>query len=111
MIQIKIHEFDEDHGSILVSFADSSSLKHIDNYPKYSFTLADIGAEDLESLKLKLSLAGQPIVDRQNYNENLNLQHPILNQIRSLVGEVFEVSPPSNDVTTPNNIMNDVIMV
>lgn len=92
-IKFKIVGFEEESGSLLVSFAsDKTESSDPINYQAVAFQPAEMwpNKQSLEEIKIELAKAGVSIAKQQASKEMLNLQPERLVALQSLVGAEFQ---------------------
>lgn len=105
---MKIHEFDEDSKSLIISFAsDTTQHQDPDQYRRLAYQpltmFPDIN-DPAEALK-RIAVSGLHQIQLQERDEQVQQNPLVVDQYRKLVGQTFsflagELIPPSPDADT-----------
>lgn len=112
-IYVKIHSYNQQQGSCLVSFAsDSTKSQNPDDYEKLNYQIFNMWPDvtDITQIPKLLAVTGKYETERQAVKEALIIDESKNSMLNSFVGQTFtftdeELSPPPQNVNTePNTI-------
>lgn len=111
-IKYKIHKYDEDTNSIIVSFSsDETATNNPDDYESFAFQpIAEYpDITDIEELKKKIAQQGMSLAEMHKKHEDASSNTTMQNKWKALVGQTFEynvsdVIDSANDVTYNNEV-------
>lgn len=86
-INFKIHSFNEENYTLLVSFSDDKSKKPVQDYKPISIQIADLTSETESDLFKNLAKIGTTFVEIQNKNESIQDNKEYINLVKSIVGK------------------------
>lgn len=93
IVKVKIHEYDEETKSLIVSFAsDKTESQNPDDYRKLAYNLSFFDENDtIDDVKIKLAQSGISIL-RQQILEEKSLKDPSkIDVLKTLVGNSFDI--------------------
>jgi hypothetical protein len=93
IVKVKIHEYDEETKSLIVSFAsDGTASQNPDDYSKLSYNLSLFDENDtIDDIKIKLAQSGLAII-RQQIQEEKSFKDPTkIDHLKTLVGSSFDI--------------------
>lgn len=102
LIHMKIHSYDEETKSLIVSFASDRTL-HQDpcQYRAFAYQPLNMwpGVDDIEEIKKNLAVAGLWIVEQQEREESFMADDYRILQLKQLAGQSFTY--PARDLLPP----------
>ena len=102
---MKICEYDELSGSLLVKFAsDETNSQNPDDYPAYAYQPTSMfpGVEDTEIIKKRLAIAGKYLAEQQKIEENLKNDPQRTANFKAMVNSTNEYDVETDpDFTSP----------
>lgn len=110
IIKLKIHEYNEEFKTLVVSFASDTTLsQNPDDYPKRAFQLSFFDLIDsIDDIKIKLANTGIDIIRQQVKEEQVKNDNSKDTQLKSLVGNTFDL--PIFLVEQNNTDKNEVLL-
>lgn len=114
-IKFKIHEYDENTNSIIVSFSsDETATNNPDDYTPFAFQPIQMYPDitDMEELKKKIAEQGMSLAEQAKREEDANNNTTMINNWKALVGQTFEYNTSDvlntgeltyvNEINVPN---------
>jgi len=92
-IYMKIHKYEEQSGSLLVSFAsDTTKSSDPDAYPEYAYQPAKVWPDvtDTQEIVKRLALAGVGLTQQQEAEEKFQDDPVRVDALKNLVGNSFQ---------------------
>jgi len=102
---MKIHEFEEQSGSLIVSFAsDKTKSSNPDDYPHYAFQPIRMwpDIEDTNIIVKRIALAGVHHAEQQEKDEKFIADISKINAYRNMVGSISEY--PLNELVSQSEV-------
>lgn len=91
ILNLKVHEFNEETNSLIVSFSTNDSIKTPDEYTRYSFVPSIYSDEQPATASLyNIAQQGVSVARDQNQKDLLQLDQTKLEYYRSIVGQTFQ---------------------
>jgi chromosome condensin MukBEF complex kleisin-like MukF subunit len=110
-IKYKIHSFDEDTNSVVVSFSsDETATNNPDDYTPFAFQPIQMYPDitDMEELKKRIAQQGIGLAEEAKRAEDANNNTTMINNWKALVGQTFEYNTSdvldSGEVSYTNEI-------
>lgn len=110
-LHMKIHKYDEENKSLLVSFSSDESLKPLGEYRQYSFQLKNFIGKTSEEILNHIARTGSNIVKIQNAEETVSSDANLIDIARSLDGTEHEYEIADLDVLTTNESLPNLTKV
>jgi len=98
-LHMKIHEYNDENGHLLVSFCTDDSKKSVEEYPILSFQPHDFGVDTVAEIIPLLAQRGLDIATRQDAQETFRADTGKLVDINDLVNtthsfDINDIKPP-----------------
>lgn len=92
LLHMKIHSYDEESKSLIVSFASDKTLHQDPNqYRALAYQPLNMwpGVDDIEEIKKRIAVAGLWIVEQQEREESFSADENKISQFKQLAGQSF----------------------
>ena len=89
-IKMKIHEYDEQTHSLIVSFCSDDSVEDIDNCKKIAFNINNYNPDDLQDAIQKIAKHGIEMIKKEQLLQQSQSNLTIKEQAMTHVGKTFE---------------------
>lgn len=96
---MKIHEYDEASGSLVVSFKSDNSVKSIDDYPRMAYQPTIFEESDVEAVIKKIAITGVSVAEAQDKQDSFKLNETEVSLFKSKVGQ--EITYDVSDLIPP----------
>jgi hypothetical protein len=98
-VKMKIHEYHEDSGSLIVSFNTNSSTVSIDDQPRYAYQPSVFETTDIEQFVKEVAKSGLSIAQNQDKQFNFKQNELSIEALKSKVG--LELTYSQDDLFPP----------
>jgi hypothetical protein len=88
-LTVKIHEYNEDTHSLIVSFATDASEMSVDESEKYNFEIANYNPNDMQDTLTQISKHGAQIAHQKWLKEQSKNNTDVVNDAKDQVGKVY----------------------
>jgi hypothetical protein len=88
-LTVKVHEYDEDTHSLIVSFATDASEMSVDESERYSFEIANYNPSDMEDTLIQITKQGAQIAHQKWLAEQSKNNADIVSAAKDQVGKVY----------------------
>jgi hypothetical protein len=117
-VTVKVHEYNEENHSIIVSFTTDASDQSVDESERFSFDIHNYNPEDMADTLQQIARQGARIAHQRWLREQALKKQEVVDAARAEVGKVYNFpiadlieiktySPPSGD----NNTTADVTIL
>lgn len=89
-IKVKIHEYDEETHSLIVSFASDDNELGVDEYRKYAFSISNYNPDDLQETIYAIAVQGLSIVNKQKMEEEAKKNNDNVEKAKLEVNKVYD---------------------
>lgn len=89
ILYMKIHRFEEQSNSLIVSFAsDTTKSQNPDDYPSYAYQPINMWPDinDPAEIKKRIAISGQHLVEQQEREENFVLDTSKIQEYKDMAG-------------------------
>lgn len=87
---MKIHEYDEETHSLVVSFASDDNELDVGEYRKYSFNISNFNPDDLQETIYAIAIQGVEIANRQKSEEDSKKNNDSVTNAKLEVNKVYD---------------------
>lgn len=109
-LNMKIHRFDEQTGSLLVSFCTDKSMHPIDEYPIMAFQPASMGVTDPDEARIMMARTGLRVALAQDKKEAAMADPSSMDRFKSMAGQTYTFDGSELELdTTSSNGLTDII--
>ena len=108
---MKIHQFDEESHSLVVSFAsDTTKYQDPDRYRAYAFQPMHMwpGIDDLEEIKKRIAISGISLTEQQERDEKFFSDTEKIQKYKDMVGELNSYPIESLAPISPPEVIIEV---
>ena len=88
-LTVKVHEYNEDTHSLIVSFATDASEMSVDETEKFSFEIANYNPNDMEDTLLQITKQGAQIAHKKWLAEQSKSNDTVVSAAKDQVGKVY----------------------
>ena len=88
-LTVKVHEYNEDTHSLIVSFATDASEMSVDETEKFSFEIANYNPNDMEDTLLQITKQGAQIAHKKWLSEQSKSNDTVVSAAKDQVGKVY----------------------
>jgi len=88
-LTVKVHEYNEDTHSLIVSFATDASEMSVDETEKFSFEIANYNPNDMEDTLLQITKQGAQIAHKKWLAEQSKSNDVVVSAAKDQVGKVY----------------------
>lgn len=86
---MKIHEYDEETHSLVVSFASDVNDLDVDDYRKYAYNIGNFNPDDINETIYLIAMQGVDIAGRQKIEEDSKKNVDSIEKAKLEVGKVY----------------------
>lgn len=102
-LSMKIHSYEPDSNSIIVSFSSDVSTQSIDDYQKLAFQLHNINATSVASVLKEIALGGLHIAATQDRKDSMIADSAAIAAYTEMVGQTLTFNVADIDPTASSN--------
>ena len=88
-LTVKVHEYNEETHSLIVSFATEASDMSVDESEQYSFDIHNYNPDDMADTLKQISLQGARIAHAKYIQEQSKKNEAVVNAAKDQVGKVY----------------------
>jgi hypothetical protein len=88
-LTVKVHEYNEETHSLVVSFATDASDMSVDESEQYSFDIHNYNPDDMADTLKQISLHGARIAHAKYIQEQSKKNEAVVNAAKDQVGKVY----------------------
>jgi len=92
VVKMKIHDWDSESGSLIVSFTSDVSSQSLDNTQRLAYQPAMFDNLEPDYVLEQIAKSGASVCETQQRQESFNQEPSKLNEYQSLIGQQFEFS-------------------
>jgi hypothetical protein len=88
-LTVKIHEYNEETHSLIVSFATDASDMSVDESERYNFEISNYNPDDMSDTLKQISLQGANIAHAKYLREQSKKNDAVVSAAKDHVGKVY----------------------
>jgi hypothetical protein len=88
-LTVKVHDYNEETHSLIVSFTTDASEMSVDESERYSFEISNYNPDDMLDTIKQISLQGANIAHAKYLREQSKKNEDVVNAAKDHVGKVF----------------------
>lgn len=85
-LTVKVHEYDEETHSLIVSFCTEDSNMSVDEYRKYSYNIQNYDLNNMQETLRQIAIHGLEIAKAQKLQEEVRTNDDYVSKAKSIVG-------------------------
>jgi len=102
-LTVKIHEYDEETHSLVVSFSTDATDLSVDETEKFAFSIHNFNPNDLTETLKKITREGAKIAQQRYLKEQALKKKEVVQAAKLEVGKVYNY--PINELLPPTEIV------
>jgi hypothetical protein len=88
-LTVKVHEYNEENHSLIVSFSTDATDMSVDETERYSFEIANYNTDDMTETLKQISLQGANIAHQKYLREQSKKNDDIVTAAKAEIGKVY----------------------
>jgi hypothetical protein len=102
-LTLKIHDYDEETHSLIVSFGTDAGEQTVDEYQKFTFNIHNYNPDDIQDTLKQIAKQGAQIAHQQWLKEQSMKNDQVVSNAKAEIGKVYNF--PIADLLPKDNII------